>query len=140
MRTSKQAARGYLSAAAYRFPISDTSGPFAGSPGQNPIINNNGTVVFFAMLDTGEIGLFTGPDPVADRVIATGDPLLGSIVVDFPTNGAGLALTTRAKWRSPHPSPMAGEFWFVLIRSASYRNPRRSPCGRPERSCYSLFG
>ena len=34
---------------------------------------------------TGALGIFTGPDPVTDKVISVGDPLLGSKVkgLDF---------------------------------------------------------
>ncbi len=46
-------------------------------------INNRGTVTFLARLDAGGSGVFTGPDPVADKVIATGDPLLGSTVANL---------------------------------------------------------
>ena len=58
--------------------IVDASGPF--SAFRSPAINDLGTVVFFGFLDAGPSGIFTGPDPVAHRVIATGDPLFGSTV------------------------------------------------------------
>jgi hypothetical protein len=61
--------------------IADTSGPF--SHFGNPSINNAGTVVFLALLEAGGSGIFTGPDPVADQVIATGDLLFGSTVVSL---------------------------------------------------------
>jgi hypothetical protein len=54
-------------------------GPFRGF-GPFVSINNKGAVAFDAALRSGETGIFTGPDPVADRVIAQGDPLLGSTV------------------------------------------------------------
>jgi hypothetical protein len=64
------------------------SGPFAAfgyyggvNPANNfgaPGITDDGTVIFAALLNTGAAGIFTGTDPVADRVIATGDPLFGS--------------------------------------------------------------
>src|SRR5262249_46986426 len=47
------------------------------------IINNAGTVVFEGRLRDGTLGLFAGPDPVADRVIAVGDPFLGPTVASF---------------------------------------------------------
>jgi hypothetical protein len=61
--------------------IADTSGPFFNILA--PSINDQGTVAFFANLDTGGEGIFTGPDPVADKVIATGDTLLGSNVINI---------------------------------------------------------
>jgi hypothetical protein len=54
------------------------SGPY--SMFDSPIINEVGTVVFRGYLDTGERGIFTGPDPVADKVIQEGDSLFGGIV------------------------------------------------------------
>jgi hypothetical protein len=52
------------------------TGPY--SMFDSPIINEVGTVVFRAFLDTGGYGIFVGPDPVADKVIQEGDPLFGS--------------------------------------------------------------
>jgi hypothetical protein len=67
--------------------IADTNGVFTHFPG-SPHINDAGTVVFAAGLQTGGAGIFTGPDPVADRVIAEGDPLFGSIVDAGSLTGA----------------------------------------------------
>jgi hypothetical protein len=47
-----------------------------------PSINSAGTVAFLATLPGGDRGIFTGPDPRADKVIATGDELFGSTVTD----------------------------------------------------------
>lgn len=59
----------------------DSSGPFDFTSFSIPIaINDLGTVAFLTDLDAGGRGIFTGPNPVRDRVIATGDPLFGSIV------------------------------------------------------------
>jgi len=67
--------------------IADTSGSFKSFG--NPAINNAGTVAFFGTLDTGGSGIFTGADPITNKVIALGDSLFGSKVVslDFSTNG-----------------------------------------------------
>ncbi|MEY2529200.1 MAG: hypothetical protein QOJ05_1290 [Verrucomicrobiota bacterium] len=46
----------------------------------SPIVNELGTVVFRGYLDTGEKGIFAGPDPVADKIVREGDPLFGSTV------------------------------------------------------------
>ncbi|MGD1899865.1 MAG: choice-of-anchor tandem repeat NxxGxxAF-containing protein [Phormidesmis sp.] len=56
-----------------------------------PAINNAGELVFLAQLETGESGLFSGSDPVGDRIIATGDDLFGATVtgLDF-TQQTGL--------------------------------------------------
>ncbi len=66
--------------------VADTSGPFfaftgtgAGGIGE-PSLNSAGHVAFFASLKNGDEGIFTGPDPVGDKVIMSGDPLDGSTV------------------------------------------------------------
>jgi len=69
--------------------IADTSGPFSFFGG-GTFINNQGTVAFTADLDATpgvELGIYTGPDPVADKVIAVGDSLLGSTVTDLSSGG-----------------------------------------------------
>ena len=45
-------------------------------------VNNEGQIVFSALLDTGEEGLFTGPFPVTDKVIMRGDELFGARITD----------------------------------------------------------
>lgn len=59
----------------------DTSGPF--NSVQSPVINNNDTVAFAGRLDEAgsyDYGIFTGPNPINDKVIAPGDILGGSTV------------------------------------------------------------
>jgi hypothetical protein len=53
--------------------VADVSGPFA-SFGQ-PAINNENTIAFKGALDDGTEGIYLTSDPVAGRVIASGDPL-----------------------------------------------------------------
>jgi hypothetical protein len=62
--------------------IVDTKGPFS-SFGEGPDINDHGTVAFLAELDAGSSGIFTGSDSLANKVVATGDPLFGSIVTEL---------------------------------------------------------
>ena len=62
--------------------IVDTSSGVFQSFG-NSAINNNDNVAFTATLNGGERGIFTGADPVADKVIATGDSMFGSTVTDL---------------------------------------------------------
>lgn len=62
--------------------IADNSGPFSFF-GFAPAINVGGTVAFFANLDAGGSGIFTGTDPLADRVVRTGDRLFGSTVTSL---------------------------------------------------------
>jgi hypothetical protein len=68
----------------------DASGPFEFA--DPPLLNDAGLLVFTATLDGGGRGVFTGADPVADKVLATGDPLAGSVVVQaaaMDVNNAG---------------------------------------------------
>jgi len=55
-----------------------------------PALNNNGDVAFFADLDSGGSGIFVGPDPVADRVVGTGDKLDGPAVTNLRFCDEGL--------------------------------------------------
>ena len=69
--------------------IVDSSGPFSISfATSNFSLNDSGELAFISNLKAGGTGIFTGPDPVNDKVIETGDPLFGSTVanVAFHTN------------------------------------------------------
>ena len=46
-------------------------------------LNNGGEVAFLAEFAPNTDGIFTGPDPLADRVIAEGDPLFGSTLLEL---------------------------------------------------------
>ena len=59
--------------------VADSTGAFSGF--NESAINLKGTVVFQGFLDTGGSGIFTGADSVADKVIATGDPFFGSVML-----------------------------------------------------------
>jgi hypothetical protein len=50
------------------------------------LITNAGAVVMIATPRGGTLGLYDGPDADADRILALGDPLLGSTVEDFAAN------------------------------------------------------
>jgi hypothetical protein len=66
----------------------DASGPFQiGLSFGHPTMNDQGQVAFLASLKSGGFGLFVGPDPVADRVIALDDPLDGSTVTGLTVFG-----------------------------------------------------
>jgi hypothetical protein len=61
--------------------VVDTNGPFGAFGFRPPAINNNNEVAFVAFPDDFESsGIFVGPDPKKDLVIATGDKLDGGIV------------------------------------------------------------
>ena len=72
-----------ISAAGVITPIADASGPFRHFSGAGTAIDDNGNIAFWAALDNGEEGIFTGPDAVADKVIATGDTLFGQQVLSL---------------------------------------------------------
>jgi hypothetical protein len=61
--------------------VADTTGPFGFFGFRPPSLNNNGDVAFSAILDDFQTtGIFVGPDPKRDLVIATGDRLDGATV------------------------------------------------------------
>ncbi|MBD2094925.1 PEP-CTERM sorting domain-containing protein [Trichocoleus sp. FACHB-591] len=78
--------------------VADSNGAFSSFSFGTPSINNAGTVAFFAPLKAGGLGIFTGPDPIADKVIAAGnswqnipgDPLFGSTVTSLWFSREGL--------------------------------------------------
>ena len=55
-----------------------------------PAINASGLVAFRASLDSGQFGMFTGPDPVADKVILTGEKLDGSTVLALSSHNQAI--------------------------------------------------
>jgi len=69
--------------------FADDTGPF--SKFSVPAINDLDQVAFRAILDAGGVGIFVGPDPIADKVIQSGDPLFGSTVTTL-TTVSGLSL------------------------------------------------
>ncbi|MBD2540516.1 choice-of-anchor tandem repeat NxxGxxAF-containing protein [Coleofasciculus sp. FACHB-SPT36] len=69
--------------------IADTSGSFNGFLGV-PSINDVGTIAFFTKLDAGGTGIFTGADPLKDKVISTGDTLFSSTVTSLSFSREGL--------------------------------------------------
>jgi hypothetical protein len=73
--------------------IADNTGQFAdfyNDYGSRPAINNNGLIVFHATLDDGTEGLFSGPDPVADKIILRGENLFGYTMNNFVLGADGI--------------------------------------------------
>jgi putative intracellular protease/amidase len=71
--------------------IVDTQRDFASFGFRPAPLNNNGDVAFLATLaDFQTTGIFVGADPVADRVIATGDTLDGATVTGLGFAEEGL--------------------------------------------------
>ncbi|MEO5721171.1 MAG: choice-of-anchor tandem repeat NxxGxxAF-containing protein [Chthoniobacterales bacterium] len=62
--------------------VADDSGPYE-QFSQAASINDQGTVVFKALLRGGDEGIFTGPDPALNKVIAIGDSLFGGTVTNL---------------------------------------------------------
>lgn len=61
--------------------VVDTRGPFGELGFRPPALNNAGDIAFLGTLDDfTTTGVFVGPDPVADRVIAVGNTLDGEVV------------------------------------------------------------
>ena len=79
--------------------IADETTPFSNFS-ERIDINNQGTVAFAASLWDGGYGIFTGPDPVNDKVIALDDLLFGRPVSDL----GGLHLNERGDIA----------FWFIV--------------------------
>jgi hypothetical protein len=74
----------------------DSTGAFA-SFGSAPALNAHGQIAFQGTTPSGLVGIFTGGDPVADRVIAFDDPLDGSTVSAFPPLAFDSALNNRGQ-------------------------------------------
>jgi hypothetical protein len=71
--------------------VADTRGGFSFFGFRPPSLNGRGEVAFHATLDgTSTSGIFVGPDPVADRVVATGDTLDGDVVQNLTFCEEGL--------------------------------------------------
>jgi hypothetical protein len=50
------------------------------------LINNAGPVMFLATPAGGSLGVFTGPHPIRDRLLAIGSPLFDSTIAEFALN------------------------------------------------------
>ena len=74
---------------------------FGASPSVEAVALNHGGQVAFQIEDGNNFGIYTGPDPVVDKVLASGDPLCDATVTDidfqrYGQNDAGqLALYVR---------------------------------------------
>jgi hypothetical protein len=112
-----------------------TSGRLAG----NFAINDRLDVVFEGVLDNGLRGIFAGPDPIADKVIADGDSLFGSTVrqVEFLGDGgmnnrgdvafhyelADLRVGIAVAKAVPEPTA-AALLWIAVLVACRRRRPR----------------
>ena len=64
--------------------VIDTSGAFESFRGA--LLDGSGRCVFYGTPRGGGLGLFAGPDPETDCLLAVGSPLLGSTVAGFALN------------------------------------------------------
>lgn len=64
--------------------VIDQTGVFEGFRGV--LLTNEDRIVFYATPRGGELGVFTGPDPLTDCLLSLGAPLFGSAIVDFALN------------------------------------------------------
>jgi hypothetical protein len=76
--------------------VLDSTGAFAGF-GTAPALNRRGQIAFEGTTWMGLLGIFTGGDPVADRVIAVDDPLDGSTVQALDVLAFDAALNDRGQ-------------------------------------------
>jgi hypothetical protein len=76
--------------------VLDSTGAFAGF-GTSPALNRRGQIAFEGTTAKGLLGIFTGGDPVADRVIAVDDPLDGSTVRSLDVLAFDAALNNRGQ-------------------------------------------
>lgn len=78
------------------------------------LINDSGTVFFYATPRGGRLGIYAGPDPVRDAVLSIGDPLFGSTVVDFALNPVSINERGQLAIRVRLASSMQ---WIVRVES-----------------------
>jgi hypothetical protein len=72
--------------------VVDTRGEFGSFGFRPPSLNSAGQVAFQAQMDDfSTSGIFVGPDPIADRVVATGDTLSGRTVQNLTFCEEGLS-------------------------------------------------
>jgi hypothetical protein len=99
--------------------VADTRDEFAFFGFRPPSINNDGEVAFHATLDDGTSGIFVGSDPVADRVIATGDTLDGLIVQNLTFCEEGLSDSGELAFVAQLEDPNSPEGFRVAVFRAT---------------------
>ena len=70
--------------------VADTTGVFAGFEDQ-PIVNSQGQIAFVGHLKSGDTGIFTGPNPVADKIVTTSDVIGDETIVGIWALGTEFA-------------------------------------------------
>jgi hypothetical protein len=97
--------------------VADTRDEFAFFGFRPPSINNDGEVAFHATLDDGTSGIFVGSDPLADRVIATGDTLDGSTVQNLTFCEEGLSDSGELAFIAMFEDPATFETRVAVFRA-----------------------
>jgi hypothetical protein len=98
--------------------IVDTQRDFASFGFRPAPLNNNGEVAFLATLaDFQTTGIFVGPDPVADRVIATGDTLDGATVTGLGFAEEGLNDSGQLAFTASFQDPNTFETRVAVFRA-----------------------
>ena len=103
--------------------VADTRGPYASFGFRPPALNNDGEVAFHATLDDFTSGVFVGPDPVADRVIVTGDTLDGATVLNVTFCEEGLNDSGQLAFVASLEDPSAPEGFRVAVFRATPVTP-----------------
>jgi len=103
--------------------IADTAGPFASFGFYfgfvPPALNNKGQFAFLADLDAGGTGIFTGTDPVANKVIQTGDTLDGAVITSLRFCDKGLNDAGQLAFQATFNDPSVPEGVRIAIFRAT---------------------
>jgi hypothetical protein len=97
--------------------VTDTRGESGSFGFRPPSLNNQGDVAFLATLDDGTTGIFVGPDPVEDRVIATGDTLDGAEVTGLTFCEEGLSNSGELAFSATFENPDTFETRAAVFRA-----------------------
>jgi hypothetical protein len=98
--------------------VVDTRGDFAFFGFRPPSLNNEGDVAFLATLDDSSTsGIFVGPDPVEDRVIATGDTLDAAEVTGLTFCEEGLSDSGELAFIATFEDPETFETRVAVFRA-----------------------
>jgi hypothetical protein len=97
--------------------VVDTRGEFASFGFRPPSLNSAGEVAFHATLDDSTSGIFVGPDPAQDRVIAAGDTLDGATVSSLTFCEEGLSDSGQLAFTAFFEDPVTFETRAAVFRA-----------------------
>jgi hypothetical protein len=98
--------------------VASSAGPFSFFGFRPPALNELGDVAFVATLDDNTTGIFTGGDPVEDRVIAVGDSLMGTTVTSLNLCEEGLNEAGQLAFVAFFEDPATFETRAVVFRAS----------------------